>query len=142
MSTSTLGGLVNTIPDQQAGPRRRRRLHSDEFKADAVAACAQPGMSMAAVAMAHGINANLLRRWVHEAEMRPSRDVVWADAGNAAKAQEPKTVFVPVSLPTPTPPAQAPDIRVELRRGPTTVTVTWPAGAAAECAAWMRELLR
>ncbi|MDN4592308.1 IS66 family insertion sequence hypothetical protein [Xenophilus aerolatus] len=117
-------------------------MHSDEFKADAVAACAQPGMSMAAVAMAHGINANLLRRWVHEAEMRPSRDVVRADADDAAKAQEPKTVFVPVSLPAPALPAQAPDIRVELRRGPTTVTVTWPAGAAAECAAWMRELLR
>lgn len=142
MSTSIFGGLVNTISDQQAGPRRRRRLHSDEFKADAVAACAQPGMSMAAVAMAHGINANLLRRWVHEAEMRPSRDVVRADAGDAAKTQESKTVFVPVSLPAPTPPAQAPDIRVELRRGPTTVTVTWPAGAAAECATWMRELLR
>ena len=133
---------MNTISDQQAGLRRRRRLHSDEFKADAVAACAQPGMSMAAVAMAHGINANLLRRWVHEAEMRPSRDVVRADAGDAAKAQEPKTVFVPVSLPASAPPAQVPDIRVELRRGPTTVTVTWPAGAAAECAAWMRELLR
>ena len=99
-------------------------------------------MSMAEVATAHGINANLLRRWVHEAEMRPSRGVVRADAGNAAKAQEPRTVFVPVSLPAPTPPAQAPDIHVELRRGPTTVTVTWPAGAAAECAAWMRELLR
>ena len=92
MSTSTLGGLVNTIPDQQAGPRRRRRAHSDDFKADAVAACAQPGMSMAAVAMAHGINANLLRRWVHEAEMKPRSDVVRADFDDGAKAQEPKTV--------------------------------------------------
>jgi transposase len=43
-------------------------------------------------------------------------------------------------------PAQAPappqDIRIELRRNATTVTVIWPTGAAAECAAWMRELLR
>ena len=116
-------------------------MHSDEFKADAVAACAQPGMSMAAVAMAHGINANLLRRWVHEAEMKPS-EVVRADVMDGAKAQEPKTVFLPVSLPAPAPPAQAADIRIELQRGPTTVTVTWPAGAASECAAWMRELLR
>lgn len=100
---------MNTISDQQAGPRRRRRLHSDEFKDDAVAACAQPGMSMAAVATVHGINANLLRRWVHAAEMRPSRDVVRADVGNPAKAQVPKTVFVPVSLPASTPVAQAPD---------------------------------
>lgn len=117
-------------------------MHSDDFKADAVAACAQPGMSMAAVAMAHGINANLLRRWVHEAEMKPRGDVVRADVVIGAAAQDPKTVFVPVNLPPPVPPVQAPDIRIELRRGPTTVTVTWPAGAASDCAVWMRELLR
>ena len=129
------------MPAAFEGGRRRRR-HSDEFKADAVAACAQPGMSMAAVAMAHGINANLLRRWVHEAQLKPRSEVVRANVVDGTKAQEHKTVFVPVSLPTPTPPAQAPDIRIELRRGPTTVTVTWPAGAASDCAVWMRELLR
>lgn len=115
---------------------------SDDFKADAVAACAQPGMSMAAVAMAHGINANLLRRWVHEAQLKPRSEVVRANVVDGTKAQEPKTVFVPVSLPTPTPAPQAPDIRIELRRGPTMVMVTWPAGAASDCAVWMRELLR
>lgn len=30
----------------------------------------------------------------------------------------------------------------ELRRGATTISVTWPADAVVECAAWMRELLR
>lgn len=73
MSTSTLGGHVNTTPDQQAGARQRRRKHSDEFKAEAVASCMQPGISIAAIAMARGINANLLRRWVQEAEMKPAR---------------------------------------------------------------------
>jgi len=34
------------------------------------------------------------------------------------------------------------DIRVELQRGATKIVVTWPATAAAECAAWLRELLR
>ena len=34
------------------------------------------------------------------------------------------------------------EIRVELRRGPVTMTVTWPASAAADFAAWTRELLR
>lgn len=143
MSTSTLGGHVNTIPDQQAGSGRRRRTHSDEFKADAVAACAQPGISMAAVAMAHGINANLLRRWVQEAEAKPGSNIVSAGASDGAEeAQEAKPLFVPVSLPPPVPPAHAPDIRIELRRGATSVTMTWPASAASECAAWMRELLR
>ena len=104
MSTSTLGGHVNTIPDQQAGARRRRRrLHSDEFKADAVAACMQPGMSMAAVAMAHGVNANLLRRWVRDAEMKPAtgRAVISEKAAAAVSMPTPKTSFVPVTLPTP-----------------------------------------
>lgn len=32
----------------------------------------QPGVSMVAVAMAHGINANLLRRWVHERAQPPA----------------------------------------------------------------------
>jgi transposase len=42
--------------------RRRRRTHSAEFKAKVVSACRQPGVSIAAVALANGLNANLLRR--------------------------------------------------------------------------------
>lgn len=130
---------MSTIPDQQAGTRRRRRKHSDEFKANAVAVCMQPGMSMAAVAMDHGINANLLRRWVQEAEMKPGSAVVRPATIPAAKAPTSKALFVPVAMPAPAPPA---DIRIELQRGSTAVAVTWPASAAVECAAWMRELLR
>lgn len=130
-----------TFPVQPAGARRRRRLHSDEFKANAVAACMQPGMSMAAVAMAHGINANLLRRWVRQAEMTTSIDV---PAKTLRRVEHPTLApaFVPVALPAPAAPTPIADIRIELQRGPTAVTVTWPASAASECAAWMRELLR
>jgi len=143
VSTSTLGGHVNTIPDNRAGARRRRRIHSDEFKARVVASCMQPGMSMAAVAMAHGVNANLLRRWVREAEMKsPARAVSKIAAQEVQTAPERKTLFVPVGLPAPTAPAPCANIRIELQRGATAVTVTWPASAASECAAWMRELLR
>jgi transposase-like protein len=49
---------VQTIPNEISGGRRRR-IHSDEFKAQIVAACSLPGVSTAAVAMAHGINPNL-----------------------------------------------------------------------------------
>ncbi len=45
---------------------RRRRTHSAEFKARLVQTCRQPGVSSAAVALAHGLNANLLRRWCKE----------------------------------------------------------------------------
>lgn len=142
MSTSTLGGHVSTIPDNRAGARRRRRVHSDDFKASVVACCMQPGMSMAAVAMAHGVNANLLRRWVREAEMEPASSAVSKTSVGEVQAPEHKTLFVPVSLPAPAAPAQRPDIRIELQRGATAIIVTWPASAASECAAWMRELLR
>ena len=126
---------MNTIPLQVADARRRRRLHSDEFKADAVAECMRPGISIAAVAMAHGVNANLLRRWVKTAEMVP---------GEAVTAQIPKRLapppaFMSVAMP---PHAAATEIRIELRRGATAISVTWPSDAAADCAAWMRELLR
>jgi transposase len=36
----------------------------DEFKQAVVRECSEPGVSLAAVAMAHRINANLVRRWV------------------------------------------------------------------------------
>lgn len=127
---------MSTIPQQLADGRRRRRLHSDEFKANAVAACMQPGVSMAAVAMAHSINANLLRRWVRAAEISSTAE----DAANAlALPAPPAPSFVPMQLPSS---SAAPGIRIELRRGATSITVTWPSESAAECAAWMRELLR
>jgi transposase len=42
------------------------------------------------------------------------------------------------------PDATAPvgEIRIDVRRGPTTITVAWPMAAAAECAGWILELLR
>lgn len=142
MSTSTFGGHMNTTRSQQVGTRRRRRRHSDEFKADLVAACTQPGISIAAVAMANGVNANLLRRWVSEAEMKRSVDDDSPQAAVTATKPMAAPSFVPVVLPSPATPAVSPDIRIELQRGATAVTVTWPASAASECAAWMRELLR
>lgn len=42
---------------------RRRREHSAEFKQELVARSLQPGVSVAAIAMEHGINANLLFGW-------------------------------------------------------------------------------
>ncbi len=140
MSTFNIfGGHVSTISEQAVGTRRRRRTHSDEFKASAVASCMQLGMSMAAVAMAHGINANLLRRWVHEAELGRSALPLRPQVISKPPARPTAAAFVPMQLPAP---CAAPDIRIELRRGPTAINVSWPTEAADACAAWMRELLR
>ena len=49
---------------KQGMPGRQRRRHSTEFKARLIEECRRPGVSMASVAMANGVNANLLRNWV------------------------------------------------------------------------------
>jgi transposase len=48
-------------------------------------------------------------------------------------------LFIPMALPTPGEPRA--DTRIELRRGPTSIAVTWSIAAAAEFGIWMRELL-
>ena len=44
--------------------RRVRRKHSPEFKARVVDACQERDASVAGVALAHGVNANLVRKWI------------------------------------------------------------------------------
>ncbi|WP_460155043.1 IS66 family insertion sequence element accessory protein TnpB [Pseudomonas sp. S1_F04] len=43
---------------------RQRTSYPKPFKAQIVQECLQPGMSMASVALRHGINANLVRKWI------------------------------------------------------------------------------
>jgi len=120
--------------------RRRRRTHSAEFKAKVVAACRQPGVSIAAVALSNGLNANLLRRWVVTGEQtQPAKPMKTANA-LPRSAVENRT-FIPIQLESsPVTPSQ--EITIELCRGATVVKVGWPLAAAAECAGWLRELLR
>ena len=119
--------------------RRRRRRYSAEFKAEAVTACRQPGISMAAVAMSRSLNANLLRRWVVEAERAAA-----APRGNPPPKALPSPTdaqrFIPVAIERPT--HSDARIRVEIRRGSTVVSVEWPPSAARECAEWLRGFLK
>lgn len=107
--------------------KNTRRRYDAELKQQILAQCAEPGASVAGIAMAHGINANIVHKW-----RRLASGALPAVAAPA---------FVPVSLPSTTC-APAPDIRIELRRGATQITLSWPLAAADQCAAWMRELLR
>jgi transposase len=124
---------VHTI--EQVPGRRRRRRHSAEFKAEMVVACRRPGVSSAAIALAHSINANLLRRWVHEAERAE---------GSAVKSSAPATLAREafIALPAAARPTPGPPIQIEVRRGPTTVILQWPVTALHECSLWLRELLK
>jgi transposase len=47
-----------------------RHVYRKEGKAALVAACSAPGASVAAIALAHGVNANLLRKWITRTRTR------------------------------------------------------------------------
>jgi len=123
--------------------RRTHRRHSAEFKAQVIRACRQPGVSIASVALANGLNANMLRRWVAEAERVGPLAVSGHDvlAVSAAAVANGPPGFVAVQLP-PAAASSPPDIHIEFKRGPTTIVMRWPASLAGACANWLREILR
>jgi len=114
--------------------RRRRRRHSEAFKAQVVAECARPGVSIAAIALHHGLNANLLRRWVAQADT----------IGEQSRQQPTHTAleaFVPMAIAARDGEAER-TIEIEIKRAAMSVRIHWPMSASIECGAWLRELLR
>lgn len=113
----------------ELAPGRVRRSYSKEFKRQVIAECHETGNSIAGVALRHGLNANVVHKWlrVHEAK------VLSAPAPAFIELPSPRSVAT-----SPTPPA----IQIDVRRGDTTTTVYWPSFEAAACATWLNEWLR
>ncbi|HEV2042417.1 MAG TPA: transposase [Casimicrobiaceae bacterium] len=109
-----------------------RRRHSRELKAEVLSSCGKPGASVAAIAMAYGLNTNLVHKW----RRNTARGVVLPPSALGINE------FIAIPLTAPPVSTALPDIRIELRRGPTTMTVNWPTAGASQCAAWLREWLR
>lgn len=114
--------------------RRNDRSHSPKY----------------AVALQHGMNANLLHRWRKEWAQGLHR----LEGGITTAVATPQTpAFVPIelsaaasitaseqsSVAASTP---ATDIRIECQRPGMSVSVHWPLSAADQCAQMLRELLR
>ena len=111
-------------------PAPRRRKHSIEFKADLVAMCRQPGVSVSAIALAHGVNANLLRKWIKKFPV---------DATCPAS----QTRLVPIQVEAVRAPAPAVgDIQLDIQRGETRINIRWPMDSAEACARWLGTWLK
>ena len=80
--------------------------------------------------MSHGINTNVVHGWRKQARQ------------DGTIALPPQQDFVPIRLASSAPPAAQRSIEVEVRCGPLTMKITWPASAAADFACWSREMLR
>jgi transposase len=110
-------------------PRKRRR-YTKAFKARIINACQQPGASVSRVALDHGLNANLVRRWIKVAEDRPS----------TTSAFVPVPLSAPHSAPVYSTPARD-AVRIQIPRADGAVIIEWPADQATQCLALLRELL-
>lgn len=145
-----------------SAPRRR---HDAEIKARVLAACNEPGASISAVALAHGLNANLVRKWRHGRGLKRTGIATSSIVVPAAPVVSPSPAaapplllagearFLPIELSKPvaasntgsagrvdTADRREATIDIELRRGPASLGVRWPASAAGDCAAWLREV--
>ncbi|NWD57864.1 transposase [Pseudomonas veronii] len=106
-----------------------RRSYSKSFKAQVIQECAQPGASIASIALSHSLNANLVHKWIRVQAQR-------------------STVLQPAFIPLPIPLAGASslatssNICVEIQHPRGTVKVNWPTENATACATFLRDLLR
>jgi transposase-like protein len=119
--------------------RRTHRTYAPEFKAELVAASQVPGASIAALALQHGMNANVLHRWLKEHQRNGCHALA---AHRAPGLASPSPTFIPLALPYPTRVSREQEIKVELRKGALSMVVTWPASAAAEFASWTTTILK
>lgn len=102
---------------------REGRRHSDEFRAEVLAACKVPGAQVSQVAIAYGVNLSLLYKW----RQRSGR----AKVVSKADIQRSPTAFVPIRIEA-TPECSAPPesdapIAIELQRRDITARLSWPA---------------
>ena len=100
----------------------KRRQYSKAFKARIVAACEQPGTSVASVALANGLNANLVHRW-----RRSVKDKVAPVTGHPD--------FLPVPLTVPV--RDVTDSVVIEING---IKVHWPLAHIDQSISWLRAL--
>lgn len=60
VADAKISGAIAAAPVK----RGRRRTYSRQFKREVVAQCLVPGASISAIALSHGINANVIRKWL------------------------------------------------------------------------------
>ena len=102
---------------------RQRSSYPKPFKAQVVQECLQPGATVSSVAIRHGINANVIRKWLP----------VYRD-----QAATTLPAFMPVQ---PLPKRTVDEVVViVLPLGSKSITVKWPASDPDGCARFIRSL--
>jgi transposase len=104
-----------------------------------LAQCDEPGMSVAQVAMSHGINDNVVHRWRQLARQQLAAGQ--ASPGTQLSAQQPAG-FLPLALAATDAPQAKAEVHLDIKRGAVTVGIAWPEAALGDLAGFVRELLK
>ena len=134
--------MLKTSEISRYSAPRTHRTYTAQFKAELVAACGQPGVSIAALAGQHAMNANVLHRWLKEHRLSGRHQLAAHSPAAAPETASPLAAFIPLQLPAPAQQPETREIKVELRRGALSIVVTWPVSAAAELASWTTAVLK
>ncbi|MES2952482.1 MAG: transposase [Pseudomonadota bacterium] len=126
----------------KSSPRHTHRTYTREFKAELVAACQQPGASIAGLASSHAMNANVLHRWLKEHARDGRHQLGGTRLPGAVAATAHAPAFIPIQLPAVMHESRVAELKVELRKGALSMTVTWPLSAMADFAQWTQSILK
>ncbi|MBK7615623.1 MAG: transposase [Burkholderiales bacterium] len=122
-------------------PARKHRVHSAAFKAQVLAECRRPGASVAAVAIGHGLNPNVVHKWLAGQGIKRMGPL----AATGADVALPKLQFVPVALAAPAKAdgtqASGGELRLHIEHGAVQLTLCCPADAAGRYSAALGALL-
>lgn len=119
---------------EQAPVKRRR--YSAQFKRQIVEACLAKEASVPQIALAHGLNANMVHRWIRKAQAHSLPAI-----GDA---------FIALPMASRTPVSSVPShrladgevIHVELPYRQQSLHIRWPVSQTDRCLALLRELLQ
>ena len=114
--------------------RRTHRTYTPAFKAELVAACLEPGTSIAALTNSHGMNANVLHRWLKEHARTGCHQPIAPQPPSTPAPSTSMPEFVALRLPNVDAETVRTELKVELRKGPLSMTITWPMHTAADFA--------
>ena len=112
-------------------PVKRRRKYTPEFKSSVVALC-QHGVSTSAVALAHGLNANLLRRWIKQ----------FRNDSLPVPAVKPVNTLVPVSVSPVEESTGRQNIEIALAKNGAKAEIRWPVEEADSLGHWLSNWLK
>lgn len=70
--------------------RTGRRTFTEEYKREVVRKCRRPGVSVSAIALSHGLNANVVRKWLRQSAVKSP----------SARSAKP-TILLPVTVTSP-----------------------------------------